>query len=74
MKKRVLGLVLACMLAFSAAACGKDDSKQGGQTGQDAAGGQDAAQGTESGTDEPEEGSAQAVWVETENPFQRSET
>ncbi|MBD5535998.1 MAG: leucine-rich repeat domain-containing protein [Lachnospiraceae bacterium] len=66
MKKRVLGLVLACMLAFSAAACSKDGSKQGGQTGQDAAGGQDAAQGTESGTDEPEDGSAQPVWVEPE--------
>ncbi|MDE5803871.1 MAG: leucine-rich repeat domain-containing protein [Lachnospiraceae bacterium] len=66
MKKRVLSVVLACMLAFSAAACGKDGSKQGGQTGQDAAGGQDAAQGTESGTDEPEDSSAQAVWVEME--------
>lgn len=67
MKKRVLSIVLACMLAFSAAACGKDGSKQDGQTEQDAAqGGQDAAQGTESTADEPEDGSAQAVWVEAE--------
>ncbi len=66
MKKRVLSMVLVCLLAVSAAACGKDGSKQGGQTGQDATGGQDAAQGTESGADEPEEGSTQPVWVEPE--------
>ncbi|MDE5679568.1 MAG: leucine-rich repeat domain-containing protein [Lachnospiraceae bacterium] len=66
MKKRVLSMVLACMLAFSAAACGKDDSTQGGQTRQDAAGGTDAAQDMESGTGGQEEDGSQPVWVEPE--------
>lgn len=63
MKKRVLSMVLACLLALSAAACGKEDSKQKGQA---AAGGTDAAQDMESGTGGQEEDSSQPVWVEPE--------
>lgn len=66
MKKRVLSMVLVCLLAVSSAACGKDGGTQGGQTGQDATDRTDAAQDMESGADEPEEGSTQPVWVEPE--------
>lgn len=65
MKKRVLSMALACLLALSAAACGKEGAVQSGQdTAQD---GQDAAQGAESGAaGSPEGGSAQALWIEAE--------
>ncbi|MBD5535999.1 MAG: leucine-rich repeat domain-containing protein [Lachnospiraceae bacterium] len=68
MKKRILSMVLVCLLAFSATACGKDGGTQGGQTTDraDATDRTDAAQGTESGADEPEEGSTWPVWVEPE--------
>lgn len=62
MKKRVLSILLACLLALTAAACGSNapDAKQEGQ---------DAAQGTESApSDETEESSVPPVEPKKDEP------
>lgn len=55
--KRILSILLACLLTVTVAACGGENGKDG--TEGVSQGGQDASQG---GGDEPKESDTQSVW------------